>query len=93
MGENLRIVGFWEKTMERAAGQTCKVSVLSPGSFPGPSMDHEHEDMIHTSAPGLLGGLQNHTMYLLQEREPLPCAGIIRTHPVALQRFSTLESH
>ena len=93
MAEDLRIVGFWEKAMERAVGQTCKVSVLSSCSFPGPSVDHGHEDTILTSAPGLLGGLQNHTMYLLQKRGPLPCAGIIRTHPVALQRFSTLESH
>lgn len=48
-----------------------------------------------TVALGLLGDdLQGHlTMYLLQKRGPVPCAGIIRTHPVALQRFSTLESH
>lgn len=72
-----------------------KVSVLSSCFLPIPSMDYGQKDRVHISAiPGLLGGLWGHlTMGLLQKSPPLLCAGTVRTCPVALQTFSTLEFH
>lgn len=51
-------------------------------------MDHRQKDIVHTSAPGLLAGLQGSPDHVFSsEKGPLPCAGILGTRPVALWSF------
>lgn len=63
--------------------------------FPGPSIDYRRNNMVHTStALRLPGDLQArlHCVSSAEKGHQL-CAGIIRMRPVALQKFSTLESY